>query len=343
MRISVFNKQFEIEELLRVKRVIFQVALQPGKIWNFLKVNYSLKKRKVIVDGLPIVINIEPTVRCNMNCAFCPPVLNKLKHSKGDMDFELYKKIIDELGNKLLFLNLYNYGEPLLHKNITDMVSYAKSKGILVCINTNMLALNNEIAEGLLKAKLDYMIISLNGATADVYSKYQSSKENFEKVLSNLRMLLKLRGKRKYPFVDIQFVVMRENEHQILDMKKLVEEIGADKLSFKKFIYKPTDENSEAIKNLMPKNKDYAHFADETSPCYRAFNSAIIEYDGTVRPCCADIEQHFNMGNVREKDFKSIWNNDKYQQFRRQVLKDISKISICKTCTTRGFSNDIYL
>jgi radical SAM protein with 4Fe4S-binding SPASM domain len=343
MRISVFNKQFQIAEILRVKRIIFEAAMHPKKIWNFLKVRNSLKKRNVKVDGLPIVINIEPTVRCNMNCTFCPPVLNKLKHSKGDMDIVLFKKIIDELGDTLLFLNLYNYGEPLLHKNITDMVGYAKAKNILVCINTNALALNQDVANGLINARLDYMIVSLNGATPEVYSKYQGSMKDFEKVICNLKMLVDLRGNRKFPFIDIQFVVMRENEHQIMDMKKLVKEIGADKLSLKKFIYKPTDENSETIKNIMPKNKDYAHFADENSPCYRVFNSAIIEWDGTVRPCCADIEHYYDMGNVNEQNFQSLWNNTKYNQLRSQVLKDITKISICKTCTTRGFSNEIYI
>jgi radical SAM protein with 4Fe4S-binding SPASM domain len=343
MRISVFNKQFKIEELIRVRKLIFNTVTQPKKIWNFLKVRNSLWKRNVVVNGLPVVINVEPTVRCNMNCKFCPPVLNKLKHRKGDMDFALFKKIIDELGNTLLFLNLYNYGEPLLHKNITDMVEYAKAKKIMVCMNTNMLALEPEVAKKLIDARLDYMIISLNGATADVYSKYQGTKKDFEKVLENLKMLIKMRDKKEHPFVDIQFVVMRENEHQIEDMKKLVKEIGADKLSLKKFIYKPTDENLDEIKKLMPQNKQFAHFATENSPCYRAFNSAIIEWDGTVRPCCADIEQLFEMGNVNQQSFESIWNNVKYKEFRKQLLEDIAKISICKTCTTRGFSNEIYL
>ncbi|MBU1627415.1 radical SAM protein [bacterium] len=308
-----------------------------------MKIKNSLRRRSVKVDGLPVVINIEPTVRCNMNCKFCPPVLNKLKHNKGDISLELFKKILDELGETLLFLNLYNYGEPLLHKDIVEMVDYAKSKRVMVCINTNMLAMEPEVARKLVNASLDYIIISLNGATAEVYSKYQGSKKDFEKVIKNVKMIIKERGKKEYPFVDVQFVVMRENEHQIGDMQKLVKEIGADKLSFKKFIYKPTDENLDDIKNFMPQNKDYVHQADEYSPCYRAFNSAIIEWDGTVRPCCADIEQLFDMGNVNEQSFHSIWNNYKYQEFRRRVYQNISKISICKTCTTRGFSNDIYI
>jgi len=343
MRISIFNKQYRLKELIRARYLIFRALRQPKKISNFLRVQNSLRKKELAVGGLPVVINIEPTVRCNMNCSFCPPVLNKLKQTKGDMELGLFKKILDEVGETLLFLNLYNYGEPLLHKDIAEMVEYAKSKGVMVCINTNALALKPRLASELVEARLDYMIISLNGASPEVYARYQSTKRDFETVLENLEGMIKIRGRRRYPFVDIQFVVMRENEHQINDMQKLVKKIGADKLSLKKFIYKPTEENLEEIKKIMPTNKEYAHYADELSPCFRAFNSAIIEWDGTVRPCCADIERLFEMGNVKEQDFRSIWNNEKYQKFRRQLLEDISKISICKTCTTRGFSNDIYL
>ena len=114
-------------------------------------------------------------------------------------------------------------------------------------------------------------------------------------------------------------------------------------LSLKKFIYKPTGDNTDQIESIMPKNREFAHFADENSPCYRAFNSAIIEWNGTVRPCCADIEQLYDMGNVKDESFREIWNNKKYIDFRKQVFEDISKISICKNCTTRGFTNDIYI
>ena len=94
--------------------------------------------------------------------------------------------------------------------------------------------------------------------------------------LENIKMLTEIRGKKNYPLIDIQFVVMRDNEHQIKEMLRLVQETGADKLSLKKFQYKPTDDNKDKIEEIMPKNRDYAQYVEENAACYRAFNSAVI-------------------------------------------------------------------
>ena len=92
--------------------------------------------RKCISSGLsivrsgkksfyPIALCIESTAKCNLSCTMCPGT-DLLTLGKGNMDFGLYKKIVDAVNP--VFLTLAQFGEPLLHPKIVEMVRYARNK-----------------------------------------------------------------------------------------------------------------------------------------------------------------------------------------------------------------------
>ena len=121
--------------------------------------------KNLIVSDFPINLDIEVTTRCNLRCTFCDKLPLLTKNQIGDMDFELYKKILDEgAENGLCAVKLSYRGEPLLHKQIAEMISYAKKKGMLdIYFNTNGMLLTKEMSLNLMDAGLDRISVSIEG------------------------------------------------------------------------------------------------------------------------------------------------------------------------------------
>ena len=143
--------------------------------------------------------------------------------------------------------------------------------------------------------------------------------------------------------IQIQFIIMKHNEHEIPKIQKLAKEWGIDYLQLKKVGIMDPSMNKKEIKKYLPSNK-YAKYTDEgkikfkNNMCDSIYEEAVINWDGTVVPCCYDMNGAYVFGNIFEEPFSKIWNNQKYITFRRNVLKNKSKIPMCSNCagTTKG-------
>ena len=114
------------------------------------------------------------------------------------------------------------------------MVKYASSKKIYTATSTNAHYLTDEVARKTVESGLDRLIISIDGTTQDVYKQYRVG-GNLNKVIEGARNIVKWKKelKSKTPFVFFQFLVVKPNEHQVADIKKLAAEIGVDEVRFK--------------------------------------------------------------------------------------------------------------
>ena len=120
---------------------------------------------KFILRDFPMHLDIETTSRCNLRCTFCDKLPLLTKDRLGYIDLSLYKKIIDEGAEHHLWgVKLSYRGEPLLHKDIVEMVEYARRKGVLdVYFNTNGMLLTPIMSEKLIDAGLNRISISVEG------------------------------------------------------------------------------------------------------------------------------------------------------------------------------------
>ncbi len=209
------------------------------KIFNAIKIYLSYLLSVIfktsIRRGYPVSISVEPTSICNLECPECPTGKKELTRFKGNIDFDLYQKIIDEFSPYLLNLILYFQGEPFLNKDIFKLIEYsAKKKKVYTTTSTNGHYLTGEYAEKTVRSGLDRLIISMDGTTQDVYEQYRK-KGDLEKVKEGIKNIVywKNRLNSKTPFIVIQFLVFKFNEHQIEDIKKLSRDLGADKTELK--------------------------------------------------------------------------------------------------------------
>ncbi len=111
--------------------------------------------------GYPMVFEIESTNACAMDCKMCPR--RNMKREIGVMDVNLFKKIVNQLKGYTREIFLHHFGDPLLHPKLFEMIDYAHKKGVKTKISTNPISMKPEINDKILKSKLDYFHISLDG------------------------------------------------------------------------------------------------------------------------------------------------------------------------------------
>lgn len=326
--------------------------MSPKKIANFLLVKISVFLRMKNCLGTPFNINIEPTGSCNYECVKCERFSDIYKDDgqtleSKHMPFEYYCKIIDDIGSILLSIRLWHFGEPLLHKDIFRMIAYAKKKNIIVAVSSNLSLLTVTGARELISSGLDYLVVSFDGASPETYQLYHGA-AYFEKVIENIKALVAARKKLRSltPFIELQFIVMKENEEEISKAKKLLEGLGVDKVTFLMLDDKKINFRRFKLSkrdDILPRNADFVlnkSAIRKINFCNNPWEGALIRYSGLVLPCVEDIGQAHAMGRVFFEDrylgFKQIWKNAQYCNFRKNIRKNINDIKICRNCAQRN-------
>ena len=306
----------------------------------------SLRRRHTRVLGKPYFLTIESTNACNLRCPLCPTGRGTLERPTTMLPLELFKKCIDEVGRYLLSMNVSNYGEPMLNRDVAKMIAYAKTVVPDVVMACNAHFITEESARDLVESGLDRIYISFDGTDQETYEKYRV-RGDFAQVLKGTRTLLDQRAKlgRTTPFVEAQFLVMKHNEHQIETFRKLADEVGVDRRIIKPVSFNVADWDDEGTREtyarFFPDNEDYRVYRHEGDDwqwkrdgldfCTAPWRSITVLADGAIVPCCRDPRGHYTMGNVAD-GVVAVWNNKKYQAFRRGLIERRDKMPICKIC-----------
>jgi radical SAM protein with 4Fe4S-binding SPASM domain len=284
---------------------------------------------------------IEPTTSCNLRCPECPSGLRQFTRPIGMLEPAFFKKTIDEVYQELIYLTFYFQGEPYLNPNFLDMVRYASDKGIYTSTSTNAHYLNKEQAKKTVESKLDRLIISIDGTTQETYEQYRIGGQ-LQKVIDGTKIIIEAKRELKSttPHIVFQFLVVKPNEHQLEDVKKLAVDLGVDEVVFKTAqVYDFENGNP-----LIPENIKYSRYkknADGTysiknkllNQCWRMWSSCVVTWDGVVVPCCFDKDAKHQLGDLKTQSFKELWKSSKYQNFRQSILKSRQEIDICKNCS----------
>ncbi len=320
--------------------------LTVARAWNGMKVLSSFYisrfTKNPVQWGLPVSISFEPTTSCNLRCPECPSGLRQFTRPTGMLKKDFFTETIDDIHRHLLYLIFYFQGEPYLNTDFLDMVKYASKKGIYTATSTNAHYLTDEAARKTIESGLDRLIISIDGTTQDVYQQYRVG-GHLDKVLEGAKNIVKWKKelKSKTPFVFFQFLVVKPNEHQVEDIKKLAKEIGVDEVRFKTAqVYNFENDPNQ----LIPENDSYSRYKKTSdgkyaaknklaNHCWKLWHANVITWDGLVVPCCFDKDAMHQLGNLKNESFKNIWHNSNYKQFRSELMKSRKNIDICSNCS----------
>ena len=307
----------------------------------------SRRVGKPIMRGLPVALAFEPTTSCNLRCPECPSGLRSFTRPTGMLQQTLYEQVIDELAETLWYLTFYFQGEPYLHPQFLDMVSYATERGIYTATSTNAHYLTPAKARETVASGLDRLIISIDGTSQETYEQYRVG-GSLEKVLTGTRNLLEAKKElgSKTPYVVFQFLVVQPNEHQLDEAKALAKELGVDAIGFKTAQIYDFEQGSPLIPTIDRYSR-YKQTADGNwqiknralDHCWKMWHSAVLTWDGQVVPCCFDKDAQHRMGDLSQQRFQEVWQGAAYQQFRELLLRSRSEIEMCQNCTegTKGW------
>lgn len=283
------------------------------------------------MDTLPFPnrVTVELTSSCNLLCTFCHRYDMKLK--QGNMTFDLYKKIIDEMAeHRPIALVPFFRGESLLHPEFLKFMCYAKSKGIgPIQLTSNGMLLTEELSCGIIEAGVDFVSFSLDTLDSKLYAKsrlhgdLKQSMQNVQR-FKKLCTTYKSRG-MAVPTVQVSTVdieAYRSEQEAFIDYWRQHVDIVR--------VYEEHDDyggfRNEAVREKLK-------FLDKRRPCRKINTDMIIYYDGRLALCNLDWDEQHPLGNVSQQSLQEAWNSKEYQRIRSMHrCDDITTDYICAHC-----------
>jgi len=194
--------------------------------------------RAIDAGPLPSRMYIECTAACNISCnqACCAPETGITRtRQAGMLDFDLFRRVVDEVGASLVRIDFFNYGEAFLHKRAVEMCEHIKSRfpQIYLYTSTNGLALTDAQARRLVHSGIDEVTFSIDGATPESYVKYRQ-RGRFDVAIATLRAMAdeKRRSGRDVPFLNWRYILFTWNDSdaEMTIARRLAADIGVDRL-----------------------------------------------------------------------------------------------------------------
>jgi radical SAM protein with 4Fe4S-binding SPASM domain len=309
--------------------------------------------RTRLADKLPLsapyIVNVFPLYVCNLACRFClqslPDDARPFVTDKVSMDFGLYKKIVDDLNSfpvKVKSMYFAGWGEPLLHKNITDMIAYARETGAAERVNilTNGTVLTPALSESLVNAGLTLLRISINGLSAAEYEENCNRKVNFQEMLDNIGHLFSIRKETKVYIKILDYMV--DTEERKARFYALFEPI-CDMIQIEYVTPTGIGVDIEHLRNGQKlTNTIVGEEYIERSVCPNSFFETCINPDGKVVPC-AYFPYPRILADLNREKLSDVWTGRAYNSFRRDMLKGAraSGNSICAECRLFNYRNAV--
>ena len=297
------------------------------KLANIALIEAEMRMKRVKLRGRPYYYIIDICNICNLRCPLCPTGNGRLDRKQDFITLEEYRPIFERVKDYALVVSIYNHGEPFLNPDVFDIIEHTASNNVATNASSNLNWPRPIDVKDIVNSGLEYLTVSLDGVSQDVYSKYRV-KGNVDEVFENMRNLLAARKllKSKTPFVEWQYVVFKHNEHEMERARELADEIGVDLLRFISPGVPPEDFHDESLqKEWMPDNPQYhemhpkridelGYIFDQT--CYYLYRSMFIYTGGGVTSCCFAHDENHDFGNIFKNSVDEIWNNDSYRSAR---------------------------
>jgi radical SAM protein with 4Fe4S-binding SPASM domain len=299
----------------------------------------------------PTKITVESGNVCNLRCPLCPTGQLDKSATKGMLPYATFEKLLDQLGRDLITIRLYNWGEPLLNRDLVRMCELAYARRVSVKISSHLNDLTPELAEGLLRAKVKKIYISADGATPESYAVYRRGGD-WKKVMDNVRMLVAKRRELGADWTRViwLFHVFRHNEHEVERARELAAELGVElqlnraRTDMGREVFETVEQALERDGHWLPESDEFCAYDREAKVAQRAptcdlpWKDSAVNWDGTVLACCSVYSEKHGYGNIHERPFREVWNDTLYREARREILgRGETRDTICKTCKNNGY------
>lgn len=321
----------------------------PRKLLNLALAESERLMRAVKVRSRPYLLIIDPCNYCNLRCPLCPTGLNDLGREQSMLSFEHFKHYFDPHAPYLFETYLHNWGESLINKDVYRMIEYAQSRNVGTNLSSNFVIVKSDDLDNLLDCGLEYLVVSLDGATESSYSQYRV-RGDFERVVENLAEIIRRRNARRNRrlVVEWQYIVMKQNEHEIPQAQAMAARLGVDLLRFIPvgMPYEVRNRKEIAdrwypvtVEGRVASNHEEQQYgqASKPGPCFYLYRSMVVNPDGGVSPCCVVYRKNRDFAQLTDGpiDVRAIWNNEHYVSgrslFSSAAVRN-RKPTVCDSC-----------
>lgn len=283
------------------------------KLVNFIRVEIDYRLARPVCKGQPWSAKIEPTNVCNLQCTYCPR--EDTPYGLGMMTLQQFRELIDQIKEHTLIVALHLWGEPLLHKELPQMIRYAEQSGVGTYISSNFNRLTEQQAREIIASKLDLLTVCVDGAEQNTYEVFRKGGK-LSKVLQNVETFMRVRREMKSatPHVEMQFLVTPQTEDDIARVKRLAAQLGVDSFKAKPVYPIMVERKGEYV---LPEGEEFypVKRRAKRKTCWWLWRTVTIGWEGSVLPCCRVMFES-SIGNVFQTRLSDIWNNEQYQALR---------------------------
>lgn len=312
------------------------------KYHNWVRMNNSkLNTQDYTAWGFPYMLQIEPTNMCNLACPLCPCGRKELERDPRHMKLEEFNTIIDDMEPYLLFLVLWDWGEPLMNPDLPEMINYAAERDIRTVTSTNAHFLHNEDFVGkILSSGLDSLIVAIDSHQEENYRAYRQG-GSLSRAMEGLRKTIVIKKKLKSrTLINMRMVIMKQNEHELKVMRNLSRSLGVDLFTVKTL--NPSCGSTLMDRELLPRNHRYRRYEYDKvtgerirvdAMCRRVWQMSNIFSNGDLMPCCYDYRGRMKIGNIFDEPLSKLWNGPAYRELREKIFNRKDAIPECRDCT----------
>lgn len=237
--------------------------------------------------GKPVVFQIELTNHCPMTCQMCPRT-HSMRRPLGYMDFDIVRRVIDEIAGTTSAVFLHHFGDSLLHPELGEFVGYAARRGVRPHLSANPVLLNDKRIRALVDNGLHELVLSLDGVTGETSAAVRGrAAANVGLAERKVRALVDYRRSvgSATPYIVIQIVRQKQNAHEVEEwLARWRGEPGIDRVKVKSYV--TWDGRHDEINSLCIEPRQST--ADVV--CDKPWTSLTVLWDGQVVPCCFDYD-----------------------------------------------------
>jgi MoaA/NifB/PqqE/SkfB family radical SAM enzyme len=314
----------------------------------------ALPCRPAVVGALPRSLYLETTNRCDSKCQTCIRTFQTLE-PPADLTLERVRAIVEQCP-VLDRVVLHGIGEPLLNREIFDIVAYLKTRVASVLFNSDAILLTPPRARRLVESGLDEFRVSIDAATAETYRRLRGV-DRFERVTANVERLVALERDMGVtrPQISLWFTASQANIEELPAFVELAARLDVGEVYVQRLVFNGLGLATEAnalhgklrerervrlgeAEALAARHGIAMRASGLTSPlaslegsgdgarpwsgCQRPWTLAYVTANGNVLPCCispwvARDYARLILGNAFSERLESIWDGARYQRFRR--------------------------
>lgn len=297
---------------------------------------------KILPLDTPFNVILDVSEVCNFKCNYCFRSDKDKGHwgyAKDNklMSWDMFARAVEqikEFPQEVKQISLSCHGEPLLNRNVPDMVRYIKKQGIQsrVSIHTNASLLDEKYVYDLADSNIDRVVVSLQGLTESKYQTICGAKIDYQKFYNNLKLFYHIK-KDTQIHIKIANVALDEGEEE--KFYSLYGQI-ADRVFVEQIV--PIWKDVKLENSTTSVQNKYGNSFPLQNCCPLIFHTIVVIPNGDVYPCTQLLSQH-NLGNIRSKTLVEIWNSDERTNLLMNQV-ELSREELCEDCYI--LQNSIY-